>query len=203
MPSVRANYRALPFAEVGAALETIRASRASLAARLCLEFVVFTACRSGEARLAEWSEIDLENREWRIPANRTKNGREHRQPLSQQAVAVLEQARSLRVSDLVFPSPVRKGRELSNMSLTKILRDNGLADRAVVHGFRSSFRSWASECTSADFATAELCLGHHVGSAVERSYRRSDLLEKRARLLQSWANYITGAERGKVVELRA
>ena len=203
MPSVKANYRALPFAEVGAALETIRESRATASARLCFEFVVLTACRSGEARLAQWGEIDLDARTWRIPPERTKNGREHRQPLSDQAVAVLTKARVLHDGDLIFPSPKDASAALSNMTLTKILRDNGLADRAVVHGFRSSFRSWASECTSADFATCELCLGHHIGSAVERAYRRSDLYEKRARLLQQWANYLSGAERSKVIPIRA
>ena len=203
MPSVKANFRALPFGEVGEALETIRGSKASPSARLCLEFVILTACRSGEARLATWGEIDLDARTWRIPGSRTKNGREHRQPLSAQAVAVLTKARALHDGDLIFPSPLHRGRELSPMTLTKLLRDNGLSDRAVVHGFRSSFRSWASEKTNADFATCELCLGHHIGSAVERAYRRSDLYDKRARLLQSWADYITASERGKVVQLRA
>ena len=203
MPSVRANYRALPFSEVGEALEIVRASRASVSARLCLEFVVLTACRSGEARFSEWGEIDLDSRTWRIPASRTKNGREHRQPLSEQAVAVLEKARALHDGELIFPSPLHRGRELSPMTLTKLLRDCGLASRCVVHGFRSSFRSWSSEKTSADYAKAELCLGHAVGSAVERSYRRSDLYEKRARLLQSWANYITEAEPAKIVQLHS
>ena len=203
MPSVRAHYSALPFAEVGEALEIIRASRASMSARACLEFVVLTACRSGEARLATWGEIDLDSRTWRIPASRTKNGREHRQPLSSQAVAVLEKARATHDGELIFPSPLHRGRELSPMTLTKLLRDCGLASRCVVHGFRSSFRSWSSEKTSADYATAELCLGHAVGSAVERSYRRSDLYEKRARLLQSWANYITEAEPAKIVQLHS
>lgn len=201
MPSVAQNYRALPFDEVGTALETIRSSRASMSARLCLEFVILTACRSGEARFATWAEIDSAT--WRIPGNRTKNGREHRQPLSTQALAVLEQARTLHDGELLFPSPRRKGRELSNMAFVKLLRDCGLADRCVPHGFRSSFRSWASEATNADFATAELCLGHHIGSAVERAYRRSDLYEKRARLLQQWADFVCGAKRGKVVQLHS
>ena len=89
MPSVRENFRALPYQEIAEALEIVRASRASMSAKACLEFVVLTACRSGEARLAEWSEIDLAEREWRIPASRMKSGKEHRQPLSAQAVEVL------------------------------------------------------------------------------------------------------------------
>ena len=104
MPAVKENFRALPYREVGHALEIVRESRASLAAKACLEFVILTACRSGEARNAEWGEINLEAREWRIPANRTKSGREHRQPLSDQALALLEKALALHDgSDLVFP----------------------------------------------------------------------------------------------------
>ena len=203
MPSVKQNFRALPYQEVGEALEIIRASRASMSAKACLEFVILTACRSGEARLAEWSEIDLAEREWRIPASRMKSGKEHRQPLSAQAVEVLERVRSLSSGEgLIFPSPVRKGQELSNMSLTKILRDNGLAARCVVHGFRSSFRTWAAEKTNADHAVMELCLAHAVGSSVEQAYARSDLFAKRARLMEQWGRFVAGGERGKVIAIR-
>ena len=202
MPAVKENFRALPYAEVPEALEIVRASRASMSAKLCFEFVVLTACRSGEARHAEWGEMNLDAREWRIPAGRTKSGREHRQPLSDQALAVLEKAQALHDgSDLGFPSPVRKGQPLSNMSLTKVLRDTGLAERCVVHGFRSSFRTWASEQTNADHAVMELCLAHHVGDATERAYARSDLYAKRARLMAQWGAFTCGAERGKVVQL--
>ena len=201
MPSVKENYRALPYAEVPEALEIVRESRASLAAKACLEFVVLTACRSGEARNAVWDEIDLEAREWRIPGARTKSGREHRQPLSDQAVAVLEKAREIADgSGLIFPSPVRKGQPMSDMTLTKVLRDTGLAEKAVVHGFRSSFRTWASERTNADHAVMELALAHAVGSAVEQAYARSDLFAKRARLMESWGRFVAGDERGKLLK---
>ncbi len=202
MPAVKENYRSLPYQEVPEAVVIVWASRASLAAKACLEFVVLTACRSGEARNAEWREIDLEAREWRIPSQRMKGGKEHRQPLSNAAVAVLEKAREIDDgSGLIFPSPVRKGKPLSDMSLTKLLRDTGIAERAVVHGFRSSFRTWASECTNADHAVMELCLAHAVGSSVERSYARSDLYQKRARLLAQWGAFVRGGARGKVVQL--
>ena len=106
MPAVRAHFRALPYRKVGAALEVIGGSRASLAAKACLRFVVLTACRSGEARNALWAEIDVEAREWRIPASRMKGGAEHRVPLSDAVVTLLELVRPLRDrSDLVFPSP--------------------------------------------------------------------------------------------------
>ena len=99
------------------------------------------------------------------------------------------------------PSPVRKGKPLSNMSLTKVLRDTGLAEKCVVHGFRSSFRTWASEQTNADHAVMELSLAHAVGSAVEKAYARSDLFAKRARLMAQWGAFVCGAELGKVVHL--
>ena len=121
-----------------------------------------------------------------------KGGVEHRVPLSEAAIAALEEAAPLRdESGLVFPSPVG-GRQLSDMTLTKILRTVGLAERATVHGFRSSFRDWAAECTNASYAAMELSLAHHVGNAVERAYARSDLLEQRRALMDQWAEYVIG-----------
>ncbi len=202
LPAVKAHFRALPYREVGAALETIEASRASVSAKACLRFVVLTACRSGEARLATWAEIDLEAREWRIPASRMKAAVEHRAPLADAALDVLESVRPLRgPADLLFPSPSRPARTLSDMTLTKILRDTGLAGRATVHGFRSAFRTWASERTSVPHAVCEMALAHRVGSDVERSYARSDLFEKRRGLMDQWATYVTGGG-AKVLRLR-
>ena len=199
--ALKVHFRALPYPEVAAALETIEASRASVSAKACLRFVVLTACRSGEARGATWAEIDLEAREWRIPGDRMKTGAEHRVPLSDAALEVLESVRPLRDrSDLLFPSPVRPGRPLSDMSLTKVLRDTGLADRATVHGMRAAFRTWASERTSVPHAVAEMALAHAVGSDVERSYARSDLFEKRRGLMVAWAEYATGGS-AKVVRM--
>ena len=188
MPAVAAHYRALPYQEVGKALQIVEASSASLCVKACLWFVVLTACRSGEARGAKWREIDIEAREWRIPASRMKTNAEHRVPLSDAALAVLERVLPLRdSSDLVFPSV--RGRELSNMTLTKCLRTAGID--AVPHGFRTSFRTWASERTSVPHAVAEMALAHAVGSSVERSYARSDLFEKRRGLMDRWAAYVT------------
>ena len=192
MPVIRAHFRALPYREVPAALETIVASTAGVAAKTCFEFLVLTAARSGEARGATWDEIDLDARLWTIPAERMKGGVEHRVPLSEAAIAALEEAASLRgESGFVFPSPVG-GRRLSDMTLTKILRTVGLAERATVHGFRSSFRDWAAECTSASYAAMELSLAHHVGNTVERAYARSDLLEQRRALMDQWAEHVIG-----------
>ncbi len=194
------HFRALPYQEVADSLATVETSRSSLAAKYCFRFLVLTACRSGEARGARWTEIDLEAREWRIPADRMKGGAEHRVPLSNASVEVLEQARALDDgSGLVFPSPTGKG-ELSTMTLTKMLRSTGLAERTTVHGFRTAFRTWASEKTDADHAVMELSLAHRVGSAVEQAYSRSDLLAKRRTLMARWVAYLTG-KRGKVVKI--
>ena len=193
MPRLKAHHRALPYREVAEALETVDASDASLAAKLCLRFLVLTAARSGEARGAVWDEIDEDAREWRIPSGRMKGGVQHRVPLSGPALAALEQAAQLRDdSGLIFPSPVRPGRPMSDMTLTKVLRTTGLAERATVHGFRSTFRDWASECTNAPHAVMELSLAHAVGSSVEQAYARSDLIAKRRALMDQWGCFVTG-----------
>ena len=193
MPRLKAHLRALPYQEVAAALATVEASKASLASKLCLRFLVLTAARSGEARGATWDEIDMDAGEWRIPGARMKTGETHRIPLSDAALEVLEQARPLRnESGLIFPSPMKPGQPISDMSLTAILRRTGLAERATVHGFRTCFRTWASECTSAPHAVMELSLAHAVGSSVEQAYARSDLIKKRRVLMQQWADVVAG-----------
>ena len=202
LPSLTArksHFRALPYREVPRALETVRESPASLPARLCFEFLVLTAARSGEARNATWAEMDTEAREWRIPGERMKGGREHRVPLPDAGLGLLEQARGLDDgSGLVFPSPLRSGRPLSDMTLTKILRDRGLAERATVHGFRSAFRDWCAE-TGKPREIAEAALAHTVGG-VEGAYFRSDLFARRRALMDQWAAFLTETE-AKVVRL--
>lgn len=121
-----------------------------------------------------------------------KAGMEHRVPLGGAALEVLGKARSLGDGGgLVFPSASRPGKAMSDMTLTKVLRDVGLAERATVHGFRTSFRTWAAERTNAEHAVMELSLAHAVGSAVEQAYARSDLVAKRRRLMDQWGSYIT------------
>ena len=199
MPAVKRHFRALPYGEVAAALEAVDTTRAVPASKLCFRFLILTAARSGEARGAAWNEIHEVEREWRIPGERMKAGQAHRIPLSDAAVAVLEQARPLRDdSGLVFPSPVKRGRPLSDMALTKILRSTGLAEKTVVHGFRSSFRDWCAE-SGKPRELAEAALAHSVGG-VEGAYFRSDLFERRRLLMDQWAAYLTGTD-AEVVRL--
>ena len=199
MPAVKEHFRALPYIDVPDALRIVEESGASLAARLCFRFVVLTAVRSGEARGATWDEIDLDARLWIIPPSRMKANVEHRVPLSDAAFAVLEQARVLKNdSDLIFPSPRKLGLPLSDMAMTKLLRDVQLAERATMHGFRSSFRDWCAE-TNKPRELAEAALAHTVGG-VEGAYFRSDLLVRRRRLMDQWAAYLTQAS-DKVVPL--
>ena len=193
MPRLRAHLRALPYQEVAAALATVDASGASLSSKLCLRFLILTAARSGEARGATWDEIHNDVHEWRIPGSRMKAGLEHRVPLSDAALEVLERAQVLHdESSLIFPSSVKPRNPMSDMTLTQVLRKTGLAERATVHGFRSAFRDWAAERTSAPRAVMELSLAHSVGSSVEQAYARSDLIEKRRTLMQHWADFLTG-----------
>ncbi len=199
MPSVKAHFRALPYREVKAALETAEASKASISAKLCLRFLILNAVRSSEARGVCWSEIDLDAQEWRIPASRTKTGVEHRVPLSDAAKALLLCAKSIADgSDLVFPSPIRAGKQMSDMTLTKVLRSTGFAERATVHGFRSSFRDWCAE-TGKPREIAEAALAHTVGG-VEGAYFRSDLFQRRRVLMEQWAAFLAG-EHADVVQL--
>ena len=185
------HHAALPYADVPAALEAIDGTTANEAARACLRFVVLTACRTGEARGATWAEVDLDAREWRVPAERTKTGAEHRVPLSDAALDVLRRVEPLRrPSDYVFPSPTAAGRPIADSALRAVIAAAGL--RATVHGFRSSFRDWCSEQTDAPHAVAEMALGHSVGSAVERSYARSDLFDRRRELMTAWAAHCAG-----------
>ena len=201
MPKVKNHLRALPYREVGGLVQTVRQSQASLAAKWCLEFLILTAVRSGEARGAAWSEIDMDAATWTVPAARMKANAEHRVPLCGRALEILDEARAIDGgSGLVFPSPSRAGRPMSDMTLTAVLRRIGVADRATVHGFRSSFRDFAAECTHAPHAVMELSLAHTVGNAVEAAYARSDLFERRRALMDQWAAFVTD-DRTEVVHL--
>ena len=185
--TVRKHQRALPFADVGAALDKVKASGAYRSTVLALEFLVLTACRSSEVRLATWDEVDLDSGTWTVPANRMKAKRDHRVPLSERALEILNEARALSGgSGLVFRSA--HGRALSDNTISKLLRELGI--EAVPHGFRSSFRDWAAECSDARREVCELALAHVNSDRVEAAYRRTDLFERRRVLMEEWSGFV-------------
>ena len=189
------HHAALPFAEVPAFMCELRAC-GGVAAR-ALEFVVLTAARSGEVLGARWPEFDLAAGVWTVPAARMKGGREHRVPLSRAALAILQPLHKSRVSELVFPG--RSG-QLDRTTMRTLLGRRLNRPDVTPHGFRSSFRDWASETTTFPHEVCEQALAHTVGSAVERAYRRGDLFEKRRALMEAWGEFCT-AERGQATVL--
>lgn len=198
----RGHFAALPHAEVPAFLARLReTSKAGPVVKLLFEFVVLTAVRSGEARGARWNEFDLDAKLWTIPGERMKAGKPHVVPLAPRVLALLKAAGGLRTSDdpsaLVFPGE-RLGKAMSDMALTMLLRR--MEVDATAHGFRSSFRDWCAEATNFPREVAEAALAHAIENKVEAAYRRSDLLEKRRKMMEAWARYCE-ATAGKVVPL--
>ncbi|HEU4458103.1 MAG TPA: integrase arm-type DNA-binding domain-containing protein [Methylibium sp.] len=182
------HHPALPYKDMPAFMQRLRGLDSISA--LALEFTILTACRTGEALGAVWSEFDLDRGAWIIPARRMKGGREHRVALSFDAMVVLTRAHELRQGDCVFPG-ARQGQPLSNMALTMLVR--GWRSDITVHGFRSSFRDWAAEETQFPRDLAELALAHQVGDETERAYRRGDAFERRRALMDAWADWCNGA----------
>ncbi|MFA7351391.1 MAG: integrase arm-type DNA-binding domain-containing protein [Methylotenera sp.] len=165
-----------------------------------LEFTILTAARSGEVRGASWDEIDLDNKVWTIPAERMKGKKEHRSALSNDAIALLQAMPRFVDNNLVFPSP--RGGKLSDMTLSAVLKRMDI--KVVPHGFRSTFRDWASERTNHSHEVKEMALAHTVGSKVEAAYRRGDLFEKRIALMQDWADFINnGDNKAKVIDIKS
>lgn len=201
LPKQRAKVRhhaALPYAELPAFMSELRA-RESMG-RSALEAAILTAARSGEVRLATWAELDLDAATWTVPAERMKAGREHVVPLSAPAVALFERmkAHKREGSDLVFPG-TKRGKPLSDMTLTKALRDMGRD--VTAHGFRSTFRDWVAEQTSWPAELAEAALAHVVSDKTVAAYQRGSMLEKRRELMAAWTDYCEGASGGNVVRL--
>lgn len=197
---------AVPYELVGDFMAKLRTNN-SISAR-ALEFLLMTAVRSGSVRAATWSEIDLAKSLWTIPAEHTKAKREHKVPLPPQATKLLAGLPRMAGTDLVFPNP--KGKALSDMALSQLMR--GMRERgeltveAVPHGFRSTFRDWAAEQTNYPDEIRKAASGHSVGDAVKEAYQRTDLLEKRRKLMQEWANYLdipSGNRSSSVTPIRA
>jgi integrase len=200
----RKHLAALPYIELSGFMVAL-SEQEGIAAR-ALEFTILTATRVGETRFARWSEFDLLDKTWIVPASRMKSGREHRVPLSARVLAILEGMQVHRHADGGFVFPGGKvGRPLADTVLLRLLQRMGRGD-LTVHGFRSSFRDWAAERTNFPSEVAEMALAHVVGSKVEAAYRRGDLFDKRRKLMEAWASYCAqpaAADRRKVVSLRA
>lgn len=159
--------------------------------RMALEALILTAARSGEIRGARWPEVDLDAATWTVPANRMKAGKAHIVPLSGAALGVFKRAAELKMegSDLVFQG-LKRGRPLSDMTLLKVLRDQG--EPCTVHGFRSAFRDWVADQTNFPGEVAEAALAHTISNKVEAAYRRTSFLEKRRKLMDAWGAYCGG-----------
>jgi integrase len=195
---VKSHRKALPYAQATGCIEAIKTSGAGLSTKLAFELLVLTACRSGEIRMAHWNEFHLDEPEWIIPAERMKAKREHRVPLTPRALKILHEAQALTDgSGLVFPG-TRPGKALSDMTLSKLVKELGFD--ADVHGFRTSFRTWAQEQTNFSREVAEAALAHVNKDKSEAAYARSDLFEKRRKLMDTWASYLA-AESSTVIQL--
>lgn len=190
---------ALPYTEIGAFMEALKAQDGIGA--LALQFTILTAARTGETIGAKLDEFDLANEVWTIPAARMKTQKEHREPLSPAALEIINVMVEMPGSEYLFPGG-KKGRPLSNMAMLMTLERMGRRD-ITVHGFRSTFRDWASEQTSFAREVAEAALAHKIPDAVEAAYRRGDLFDKRCRLMNDWAQYCGTTKRaGKVIPIR-
>jgi integrase len=186
------HHAALPYAELPGFLVSLR-EQEGIVAR-ALELAILTAARTGEVIGARWSEMDLVEKTWTLPAARIKAGREHRVPLPGRALAILQEMQPHRQADDAFVFPGGKnGRPLSNMAFLMLLRRMGLDD-VTAHGFRSSFRDWVAERTRFPAEVAEIALAHTVSDKTIAAYNRSDLFERRRRLMAAWATFCTAPD---------
>lgn len=191
------HHAAIPVHEVGAFMGDLREAEGRGAR--ALQFLILTAARSGEVRGAKWSEIDKHAKVWTIPAARMKAGKEHRVPLSDATIELLDSLEREVTNELVFPAP--RGGMLSDMTLMAVLRRMQVP--CTVHGFRSTFRDWAAERTNYPHEVAEMALAHAIGNKVEAAYRRGDLFEKRRRMMDDWAKFCSKVERkGQVIPMQ-
>jgi integrase len=193
----RGNHAALPYAEIPALMARLKQTPG--VAALALQFTILTATRTNETLGMAFDEVDFAKAVWTVPADRMKTGELHEIPLSEATIDILRAQGAQRGENPhVFPG--RPMRPLSNMSMAMVMRR--LKIPATVHGFRSSFRTWASEVANVEFEVAEACLSHRIGSAVSRAYNRTKMTERRRPIMSAWADFVTGKTGDNVVELR-
>lgn len=186
---VKGHYAALPYAELPSLIARLR--KVETTSARALEFCILTATRSAEVYGATWDELDIKERLWTIPTARMKTAREHRVPLSDAAIAVLNAVEPMRTGEHLFPGQ-RRGKPLSHVAMAKVVER--LDVETTVHGFRSAFRDWAGNETHFPREVAEAALAHSVGDETERAYRRGDALDKRRALMNAWAKYCEGSK---------
>lgn len=192
--AVRTHHAACPYKQVGALIAAARASESQDIVKLAFEFTILTAARSGETRGAQWSEIDLEEKVWEIPADRMKAKKEHRVALSDRCIEILEAAKKLTGdAKLVFCHPKSK-KEFSDAVFTSLLH-KGLGVPYTMHGFRSSFRDWGGEKTEHPRELLEVSLAHLPGDQTEHAYWRKDMIDRRRSLMSDWADYATTVQK--------
>lgn len=178
------HHPALPYREMPAFMSELRA-RDGITPR-ALEFTILTVARTSEVIAAQWAEIDLDRDVWTVPANRMKSGKPHTVPLSKRAVAILHELETIRLGEFALPG-IKRGRHLSNMSMLMLLRS--MRPGITVHGFRSTFKDWCAEQTQFPNFVSESALAHVVGDKVEAAYRRTELLDRRRKLMDAWASF--------------
>ncbi|MGO4673312.1 tyrosine-type recombinase/integrase [Bosea sp. 2YAB26] len=183
----RGHHAAMPYPDVPDFVAKLRERDATAAA--ALEFAILNASRSNEVLGAQWDEIDLKSNIWTVPPERMKGGKAHRVPLSDGALRVIEKQSKSKIGAFVFPGK-KPNRPLSGMAMEMLLRRMG-ASEFTQHGFRSSFRDWCGESTTFAREVAEAALSHTVGDEAEQAYRRGDALEKRRKLMDAWALFLS------------
>ena len=189
-----------PYAEINSFIAGLREVEANESTRLAFEFLILTATRTSEVILAQWQEIDLDEKAWTIPAGRMKAGRPHRIPLSPRCIEILARARDVSDDGLyVFPGQTIK-KPLSTMVFLMMIRRMG--KDITAHGFRSTFRDWAAERTNFPREVCEMALAHSVSDKTEAAYLRGDLFDKRRDLMDTWAAYANTDKSGKVIAIR-
>ena len=191
--------KSLPYDDVKSCIDTVKTSNAATATKLCFELLVLCVSRSGEARMARWEEFDLEKAEWTIPAERMKAKKVHRVPLSHRALEILQEAKTLGDGTGIVFEGSRAGRPLSENTMNKLLRELGYD--VDVHGFRTSFKTWCQERTNVSNEVSEAALAHVKRDKAEAAYARSDLFDKRRKLMDEWGSFLTRSENDRVVSL--
>jgi integrase len=184
------HHAAMPYAELPAFCADLRARQDQAMSPAAIEFIVLTASREGEVCGMSWAEVDFAERLWTLPANRSKTNKDHRVPLSNRAVALLERQKSLALGPYVWPS--RNGRTHITGKSVYVYLTRGMGIKVTIHGFRAAFSTWCGNETHHDRVTSEMALSHASGNAVELAYRRGDELAKRRALMDAWADYCAG-----------